>query len=84
MLDFDRFEALTFDCYGTLVDWEGGIHGAFARFAAGAGLAEPEREHVLRLHARIEPGADQVGPGLIGNDDDLGPKLFYQGHERFD
>ena len=25
MLDFGRFEALTFDCYGTLVDWESGI-----------------------------------------------------------
>jgi 2-haloacid dehalogenase len=24
-LDFDRFEALTFDCYGTLIDWENGI-----------------------------------------------------------
>ncbi len=25
MLGFDRFEALTFDCYGTLIDWEAGI-----------------------------------------------------------
>ena len=24
-LDFGRFEALTFDCYGTLIDWETGI-----------------------------------------------------------
>ena len=24
-LDFARFEALTFDCYGTLIDWEQGI-----------------------------------------------------------
>jgi 2-haloacid dehalogenase len=24
-LDFTRFEALTFDCYGTLIDWEAGI-----------------------------------------------------------
>jgi 2-haloacid dehalogenase len=24
-LDFDRFEALSFDCYGTLIDWENGI-----------------------------------------------------------
>jgi 2-haloacid dehalogenase len=27
-LDFDRFEALTFDCYGTLIDWETGILAA--------------------------------------------------------
>ena len=25
MLDFSRFECLTFDCYGTLIDWEAGI-----------------------------------------------------------
>lgn len=25
MIDFDAFEALTFDCYGTLIDWESGI-----------------------------------------------------------
>ena len=25
MMDFDAFEALTFDCYGTLIDWETGI-----------------------------------------------------------
>jgi 2-haloacid dehalogenase len=25
MLNWDKFEALTFDCYGTLIDWEGGI-----------------------------------------------------------
>ena len=24
-IDFDRFDALTFDCYGTLIDWETGI-----------------------------------------------------------
>lgn len=25
MLDFTRFEILTFDCYGTLIDWEAGL-----------------------------------------------------------
>jgi 2-haloacid dehalogenase len=28
MLDFARFEVLTFDCYGTLIDWETGIFSA--------------------------------------------------------
>lgn len=28
MLDFNRFEILTFDCYGTLIDWENGILSA--------------------------------------------------------
>jgi len=25
MLDFNKFEVVSFDCYGTLIDWEGGI-----------------------------------------------------------
>jgi 2-haloacid dehalogenase len=25
MLNFDDFQVLTFDCYGTLIDWESGI-----------------------------------------------------------
>ena len=24
-IDYGRFEVLTFDCYGTLIDWEAGI-----------------------------------------------------------
>ena len=31
MLDFNRFEVLTFDCYGTLIDWEAGILAALRR-----------------------------------------------------
>ena len=30
MSDFDRFEAMSFDCYGTLIDWETGIANALA------------------------------------------------------
>jgi 2-haloacid dehalogenase len=30
MLDFKKFEVLTFDCYGTLIDWESGILNALA------------------------------------------------------
>ncbi len=25
MIDFSKYRVLTFDCYGTLIDWEGGI-----------------------------------------------------------
>ena len=25
MLDFNQFEVVSFDCYGTLIDWERGI-----------------------------------------------------------
>lgn len=28
MIDFNQYKTLTFDCYGTLIDWESGILGA--------------------------------------------------------
>ena len=37
-LDPDRFDLLTFDCYGTLVDWEAGIIAAARRVCAAHGV----------------------------------------------
>ena len=34
MLDFNRFEIFTFDCYGTLINWEAGILSALHRILA--------------------------------------------------
>lgn len=48
------FDVLTFDCYGTLVDWEAGITAAFAGIADGQGR-EIDPRRVLELHAQIEP-----------------------------
>lgn len=48
------FEYITFDCYGTLIDWETGIARACMKAGAAAGV-EVAREEVLRLHAEIEP-----------------------------
>jgi 2-haloalkanoic acid dehalogenase type II len=46
-----RFDVVTFDCYGTLVDWERGIADAF-RAAAGAAL---DLASVLAAYHEIEP-----------------------------
>ena len=40
----------TFDCYGTLIDWYGGIRGVFARL-----WPEADAERLLRRHHAIEP-----------------------------
>ena len=48
-----RYEYLTFDCYGTLVDWRNGILSAFAE-AAGPNAKPLPPERVLELHARHE------------------------------
>jgi len=52
-LDFDRFDVLTFDCYGTLIDWESGILGALRGPLAAHGI-EPSDEDVLGAFARHE------------------------------
>ena len=48
------YDVVTFDCYGTLIDWERGIAEAFA--AVAASLRVPvDIEAAVRLHAEIEP-----------------------------
>jgi 2-haloacid dehalogenase len=54
MLNFDDFEVLTFDCYGTLIDWEAGITAALRPALAGAGKDMTDEE-MLSLYAGIEP-----------------------------
>ena len=49
-----QFDVITFDCYGTLIDWEGGIAGAFLHAAREDGV-ELRREDVLRSYEQIEP-----------------------------
>jgi len=49
-----RFDVLTFDCYGTLIDWERGIADAFEAAAAADGV-RLDRAAVLRAYHAIEP-----------------------------
>jgi FMN phosphatase YigB (HAD superfamily) len=55
-----RYDWITFDCYGTLVDWRAGIGGALAGAAAEQGL-ELDRDALLSVYMRIEPIV-QAGP----------------------
>jgi 2-haloacid dehalogenase len=52
-LDFDRFDVLTFDCYGTLIDWEAGLLAALRAPLAAHGV-EASDEDVLEAFARHE------------------------------
>jgi len=56
MLDFDRYEWLSFDCYGTLVDWETGISTAVAAALTLHGVSRTPAE-ILALFADAEPKA---------------------------
>jgi 2-haloalkanoic acid dehalogenase type II len=48
------YDIITFDCYGTLIDWEGGIAGAFARAVVGTGGRVDPRS-ALAAYEKIEP-----------------------------
>jgi 2-haloalkanoic acid dehalogenase type II len=48
------YDFVTFDCYGTLIDWESGIANAFLTAAREDGLAL-QRDAVLRAYEQIEP-----------------------------
>ena len=52
-LDFSRFSIITFDCYGTLIDWEAGILGAIGPIlsAHNAHLSDAD---ILRMYGEIE------------------------------
>jgi 2-haloacid dehalogenase len=58
MLDFSRFEILTFDCYGTLIDWEEGILGCLHRILA-AHNKNIDDVTILQLYGDFEASAEQ-------------------------
>jgi 2-haloalkanoic acid dehalogenase type II len=48
------YDALTFDCYGTLIDWETGITTAIQTAAAQDGV-ELQRETIVAKYHQVEP-----------------------------
>jgi 2-haloacid dehalogenase len=57
------FKALTFDCYGTLIDWESGMMDAL-RPLTGQLSAPLSRNAVLEAHARHESAQQAQTPGM--------------------
>jgi 2-haloacid dehalogenase len=60
MLDLNRFEILTFDCYGTLIDWESGILAALHRILAAHGKKIDDAT-LLKLYGDFEQRSE-AGP----------------------
>lgn len=57
------FKALTFDCYGTLIDWESGMFTALQPLAAR--VRKPlSRDEVLAAHGRHESSQQLVTPAM--------------------
>lgn len=62
-MKLSQFKALTFDCYGTLIDWETGMFEALKPLTAK--VAKPlTRDAVLEAHARHESSQQLQTPGM--------------------
>jgi 2-haloacid dehalogenase len=58
MLDLTRFKVLTFDCYGTMIDWETGIFSALRPILA-AHHKKITDSTLLELYSELELSAEQ-------------------------
>ncbi len=80
VLDFDRFDVLTFDCYGTLIDWETGLLEALRQVAAAHDATAGDDqllESFARYEAAVEAGSyrpyrEVLGAALRGVGEDVG------------
>ena len=59
-MDWTRFEWLSFDCYGTLIDWEAGILGYLQPLLRAKGCDVGEG-HVLNRYSEFEPRQQSGG-----------------------
>ena len=58
MLDFSRFSVLSFDCYGTMIDWEAGIFSALRPILAAHNKRVSDAT-VLSMYSELEAEAEQ-------------------------
>lgn len=61
-MTFDKFETLSFDCYGTLIDWETGIKMALAPWADRHDLAVDD---LIPLFGKLETRVQQETPQML-------------------
>jgi 2-haloacid dehalogenase len=59
-MDFSRFTTISFDCYGTLIDWEAGILPVLRAVLANHGHSLPDAA-ILELYGEFEAEAES-GP----------------------
>jgi 2-haloacid dehalogenase len=63
-MDLAKFAALSFDCYGTLIDWETGILGVLRPWATECGL-DIDDEQLLLVYADHESGTEFEHPSSL-------------------
>jgi 2-haloacid dehalogenase len=63
-MDLARFKALSFDCYGTLIDWETGIAAVLRPWAEEVGL-DLDDERLLEAYAGHEAAVERDRPTAL-------------------
>ncbi len=72
-----EFSALTFDCYGTLIDWESGIWDAFQPLLHNNNRSDIDRKSALDAFAQIESAQQAATPDM------LYPQILSTVHQSF-
>ena len=62
-MSLSQFEVLSFDCYGTLIDWETGMIDAL-KLLAGRAKRNLTRNQILEAHARHESSQQRQTPTM--------------------
>jgi 2-haloacid dehalogenase len=58
------FEALSFGCYGTLIDRDSGIHAALGPLLSAGSITLPRRE-ILAMFTRYESAQQAKSPAML-------------------
>ena len=64
-MKLSNFKVLTFDTYGTLIDWETGIYNGLAPLVEKAGLEDRSRDEILEIFAKHETDQEVQTPGMV-------------------
>ncbi len=70
------FDVLTFDCYGTLIDWETGMWDAYQELLMANRRTDIDRSTMLRAHAKHESLLQAAQPRT------LYPEILAETHRR--
>ncbi|KAF6831832.1 haloalkanoic acid [Colletotrichum musicola] len=64
MAGLKDFKVLTFDVYGTLIDWEGGMLSALQPLLEANNRTDFTRKHLLEVYHELEAAQQKVTPDL--------------------
>ena len=76
-MNYEDFKFLSFDCYGTLIDWESGIWNAFQPVILFNNRNDLTREKVLRNFALLESEQQKQTPSMLYSE------ILFNVHKKF-